>query len=129
MAGEDLTGPLVLKFQSSANSFRKLTGATPSKAGYPRNIGQSAPVAPRAGSRDNNAASSVAGRVPEQWQCIRLNKRVRRLPLQPMPAPPVWQTNNTYTYYFAGLHQAPRFLPLPHRMEERAGEGGFYWFP
>src|SRR6266849_5120009 len=122
MAGEDFTGPSVLNFQRSANSFRKLTGAAPSKAGSPRNIGQSDPGAPRAGSRDNNAASSVAGRVPEQWQCIRLNKRVRRLPLQPMPAPPVWQTNNTYTYYLAGLHQAPRFLPLPHRMGERAGE-------
>src|SRR5713101_3569049 len=72
MAGEDFTGPLVLKFQSNANSFRKLTGATPSKAGSPRNIGQSGPGAPRAGSRDNSAASSVAGRVPEQWQCIQL---------------------------------------------------------
>src|SRR2546427_9224416 len=98
MAGEDFTGPLVLKFQSSANSFRKLTGATPSKAGSPRNIGQSGPVARRAGRRDNSAASSVAGRVPEQWQCIRLNKRVRRLPVQPISAPAVWQTNNTYTY-------------------------------
>src|SRR6266436_1702614 len=29
----------------------------------------------------------------------------------------------------AGLHQAPRFLPLLHRMEERAGEEArFYWF-
>src|SRR6266852_8847453 len=98
MAGEDLTGPLVLKLQSRANSFRKVTGATPSKAGSPRNIGQSGPGAPRAGSRDNSAASSVASRVPEQWQCIRLNKRVRRLTLQPIPAPAVWQTNNTYTY-------------------------------
>src|SRR5258708_28569781 len=28
------------------------------------------------------------------------------------------------------MHQAPRFLPLLHRMEERAGEEvRFYWFP
>src|SRR5439155_11108802 len=46
MAAEDLTAPAVLKVQSEVNLAGKLPSATPSSAGPPRNIGQSAASAP-----------------------------------------------------------------------------------
>ena len=42
MAAEDFTGPAVLKAQSNAGFSGSCPGATPVRAGWPRNMGQSA---------------------------------------------------------------------------------------
>src|SRR5512133_1123926 len=44
MAGEDLTGPPVLKIQSRARRTGSVPLATPVRAGSPRNIGQASSI-------------------------------------------------------------------------------------
>src|SRR5678815_2187387 len=71
MAADDLTGPSVLKSQRRTGRAGSVPEATPSSAGLPRNIGQSAPrasvsPAPRATATAPQVAAPMARMKPAQ---------------------------------------------------------------
>src|SRR6266705_412935 len=114
MAGEDFTGAWVLKVQASASFAGNVTGATPSNAGPPRNIGQVIASA-------EPGSGGVAIAAPER-KIRSSDDKPRTLPVPRahslLPAPGMirlsanaelseailnfctWQPNSTYTYYW-----------------------------
>src|SRR5690242_5227899 len=71
MAGEDFTGPPVLKLHNKVNFGAKLPFATPSNAGLPRNIGQLSARAPGA-NKHIAAAQTYAWLLA--FKCIASNE-------------------------------------------------------
>src|ERR1041384_1901068 len=59
MAAEDLTGPLVLKVQSSVTFPGKTPSAKPNSAGPPRNMGQLPAQAAEPGTESNKRMQSA----------------------------------------------------------------------
>jgi len=68
-AADDLTGPPVLKLQSNDNFSASAPEAMPVRAGFPRNMGQFAPLAgPPSEARDARDATKIAvTAVRNEW--------------------------------------------------------------
>jgi len=107
MAGDDFTGPCVLKFQSRARLFGKLTFETPSKAGSPRNIGQlvgeGASANPRCSAGQSSSVRPKRPLASTPNQSHRINFRVAGKLCQQhnFRRNSRSNKNNTYTYHFS----------------------------
>src|SRR6185503_2409145 len=127
MAAEDLTGPWLLKVQSRESSLVSVLGATPRRAGPPRNIGQlvelrlSGPLGAASAvllrrnplpkgrfepelstsartSTRNNMGARVRDQPRQSGLCKVELKTIRLLLGQANVRRRLWQRNNTYTY-------------------------------